>query len=140
MIACVDSSAIVAAVLGEPRQDAVLEGLRRSTERTASVLAEVEVHRAVARALRDGRVSQAREREVQARMDDLLASLSWLDLTSEVVTIAKGAFPLEPVRSLDAIHLATALFVARETGPVTFVALDDRLRANAHALGLPLLP
>ncbi len=140
MIACADSSALVAAALGESRQEAVLDALRQATACVASVLAEIETERAVARAIRERRVAGTRATEVRERQQELVASMSLLELTPPIVLLAKGTFPLEPVRSLDAIHLATALFIAREVGPVTVVALDDRLRANAHALGLPLLP
>lgn len=49
-------------------------------------------------------------------------------------------FPIEPLRTLDALHLATALSVRVPGEVVGFACLDERLRANAAALGFVLLP
>jgi predicted DNA-binding protein (UPF0278 family) len=49
-------------------------------------------------------------------------------------------FPREPVRTLDAIHLATALLHAAEIGALVVLSIDQRVRANADALGLAVVP
>lgn len=49
-------------------------------------------------------------------------------------------FPLEPIRTLDAIHLAFAL-LARSLVPETqLLSLDERLRASGKELGLGVIP
>jgi predicted nucleic acid-binding protein len=44
-------------------------------------------------------------------------------------------FPLEPIRTLDAVHLATAELLGEAPALVTIVTRDDRVRKNAEALG-----
>ena len=46
-------------------------------------------------------------------------------------------FPV-PVRTLDALHLATAIFLNAESDPVQLASYDNRLRAAAQTLGIPL--
>lgn len=70
------------------------------------------------------------------------ASAHWYvhAVTDAVLDRASQAFPREPVRTLDAIHLATALSFAREMAPPTILSLDQRVRDNATALGLMVAP
>jgi hypothetical protein len=48
---------------------------------------------------------------------------------------AEDPFPSEPVRTLDAIHLASALFLRQAFPDLTVLSADDRVRANAAQLG-----
>ena len=59
-----------------------------------------------------------------------------MSLTTGVLARAGGAFPVEPVRTLDAIHLATALAFSEAFPDLAILALDRRVLANAIALGL----
>jgi hypothetical protein len=49
-------------------------------------------------------------------------------------------FPAEPVRTLDAIHLATAVMLRELYPDLIVLSLDHRVRSNARALGFPVLP
>ena len=63
-----------------------------------------------------------------------------LALGDEIVRRARQPFPLEPIRTLDALHLAAAL-QARSLVPETrLLSLDDRVRNCASELGFELLP
>jgi hypothetical protein len=53
---------------------------------------------------------------------------------------ARQAFPREPLRTPDAIHLATAMRQALEVGAPSMLSLDRQVRANAQALGLAIIP
>ena len=53
---------------------------------------------------------------------------------------AADPFPVEPVRTLDALHLATVLSYVQEVAPLDVLSTDDRIRQNAAALGLQLIP
>ena len=44
-------------------------------------------------------------------------------------------FPIEPIRTLDAVHLATAELLDEAPQVVTIVTRDVRVRDNARALG-----
>jgi hypothetical protein len=63
-----------------------------------------------------------------------------LRIASEIVDRARQPFPEEPIRTLDAIHLASVL-VARAALPgLKLLALDERIRRSAKRLGLALAP
>ncbi len=56
-------------------------------------------------------------------------------VTDEVLTRAGRPFPAEPIRTLDAIHLATADFLGDPPPLITIVTRDARVKENARALG-----
>jgi predicted nucleic acid-binding protein len=66
---------------------------------------------------------------------DLLAQVSLLIIDTHVLDTAARLSP-PSLRSLDAIHLASALQLRDEL--TAFVAYDDRLLAAASALGMPI--
>lgn len=65
------------------------------------------------------------------------ATSTWavLEVSDEVARRAEVGFPVEPVRTLDAIHLASALLLREALPDLAIVTTDERVRANAHALG-----
>lgn len=56
-------------------------------------------------------------------------------VTADVLARVRRPFPVEPVRTLDAVHLATAELVGEPPPLLTIVTRDDRIRENAVALG-----
>jgi hypothetical protein len=57
-----------------------------------------------------------------------------------VVERARRPFPAEPLRALDAIHLATALIVAADAPGMGLLSFDRRIRQAGKALGLRVTP
>ena len=118
-----DSSAIVKLVTAEVESLALFEFLRAYQERISSVLARVEVHRAIRRAR-----GTATERR---RAERILGRIALLRIDDPILTVASQLSPAD-LRSLDAIHLATALSAAGAIAGV--VTYDDRLaRATTAA-------
>jgi predicted nucleic acid-binding protein len=118
-----DSSAIVKLVLAEAETPALQRYLRRRQPLVSSALARTEVRRA---ALVNGE-------RVLARADRILEGLEFVRVSDRVLRAA-GTLPPMSIRSLDAIHLATALQLGPDLGRV--VAYDDRLLDAARANGL----
>ena len=58
-------------------------------------------------------------------------------VSPEIVDRARRPFPAEPVRTLDAIHLASALAVRSVVPGVELLSLDDRIRRAAVQLRVP---
>lgn len=58
----------------------------------------------------------------------------------EALRRARGEFPVEPIRSLDAIHLASVRVLDDELGGLDVASCDDRVRQNATALGFAVIP
>jgi hypothetical protein len=75
---------------------------------------------------------QSRRAEVHA----LLAGVQLIDLSEAVLARALVPFAV-PVRTLDGLHLATADYLHRHE-PLELATYDNRLRAAALAIGIPL--
>lgn len=68
----------------------------------------------------------------------LLARLAWLELRAPVLERALLPFPT-PVRTLDALHLASVSFLREHGRDVTLATYDDRMTRAAQAMGIPLM-
>jgi predicted nucleic acid-binding protein len=68
----------------------------------------------------------------------LLGAVALLELSPLVLARAVEPFPV-PVRTLDALHLASMLFLRERGEPITLASYDARLSHAARALGLPVL-
>jgi predicted nucleic acid-binding protein len=56
-------------------------------------------------------------------------------VTDAVLARVRRSFPVEPIRTLDAVHLATAELLGEPPPLMTIVTRDARVRENAVALG-----
>lgn len=139
MIVYAESSAVLAWLLGEPAGKRVRAILAKADRVVASTLTGVECARGLARARAAGRVS-ARDELAALRLLDVAES-SWdvHDLSERVLARARARFPIEPVRTLDALHLATAAVFQEAVGRVALLTLDERIEANAPGLGLEVV-
>jgi uncharacterized protein with PIN domain len=140
VILYVESSAILSWLLGEPAQRDVIAELESAEQVVTSALTGVECARALARARAAQRIRAVEERAALHLLDEAMHSWHVLDLSEDVVTRARGEFPREPVRSLDALHLASALLLFNAAGALTLLSLDERVRANGRTLGMKVMP
>jgi len=67
----------------------------------------------------------------------LLGRIAFIELSSPVLIRALEPFP-KPVRTLDALHLASMDFLQRQGQAITLASYDDRLNAAARALRFPI--
>jgi predicted nucleic acid-binding protein len=81
---------------------------------------------------------QARRLEVSHgdKVRDLLDGVTYVELASPVLARALDPFPA-PVRTLDALHLATMEFLRGHGQPIELASYDRRLVAAARSLGIP---
>jgi hypothetical protein len=56
-------------------------------------------------------------------------------VTDAVLVRVRRPFPIEPIRTLDAVHLATAELLGEPPPLMTIVTRDGRIRENAEVLG-----
>jgi len=124
-VAYLESSALVKLVVVEEESEALQDAMLQWPRRFSSRLAVVEVLRTVRR--RDA------ARESLAR--NVLARLALVVIGDRVLFAAAQLDPIG-LRSLDAIHLATALRLRGSLG--AFVSYDERQLEAAKALGLPV--
>jgi predicted nucleic acid-binding protein len=137
---CAESSAVLAWLLGEPAGEAIAQDLAAAEEVVVSELTILECHRVLLRAVAAGEITEAEAVDRRAILARVSRHWHRLGIDEEILERAARPFPAEPVRTLDAIHLASAL-VARSALPEAEVlALDRRVRENALALGLSVRP
>ncbi|MHB1738665.1 MAG: type II toxin-antitoxin system VapC family toxin [Actinomycetes bacterium] len=117
-----DSSAIVKLVVAEAESTVLRRYLHRRRPLVSSALARTEVRRAL---LPLGP-------RAAARCDEVLARVELVRVSDRVLEAAATLLPTD-LRSLDAIHLATAAQLGEDLARV--VTYDDRMAAAAHALG-----
>lgn len=122
-VAYVDSSALVKLVIPEPESGALRGGLAAWGRHVSSALARVEVARACARLNATARATAER----------VVGALDLIALDDDVLLEAARLAPVE-LRSLDAIHVASALVLGEAVG-VAF-AYDERLIQAMAAAGI----
>ncbi len=120
-----DSSALVKLAIRETESRALRSYLRRRPLRVSSAIARTEVIRAI-------RAAGPVDPEQIRRARSALAGVELVRLSDRILDAA-GAIPPVDLRSLDAIHLATAERLEGQV--VSFVTYDERLAAAASARG-----
>jgi predicted nucleic acid-binding protein len=126
-IAYLDSSAAVKLAVAEPQSHALRDFLTAWPERIASALIRVEVPRALGRA--------GASAATRWRAEETLNRIVLIGIDDELLARAARVEPAS-LRSLDAIHLATAMSVGDELG--AFITYDERLATAATHAALPV--
>ncbi len=128
VLAYVDSSVLVAALAPDDvRYHSACEQLMlHANGIVTSVIAEVEVGRALERRKAPRKLRNAAQR--------LLAGCERVETTKDIRATAIGILPTT-VRSLDAIHVATALAVSAHW----FISYDVRQQVAAEEAGLTII-
>lgn len=132
----VDSSAYLCLLLGEAGWQR-LDGELRAAQLVSSVLLALEAERTLVHLSRSGRLSPT---ELQVAFDRLVDDLE--DFTLRDVTFDLCGSRVMPLvttpRSLDLVHLRTALWFHHEQPLNRFVSLDAAQNQAARELGLPV--
>ena len=131
-----DTSVVLSHLLED---GAHLQGLSQLSRVASSRLLWIEVSRGIHRGLQTGRLSVEQATEARHGFISLSDGISQIRLTEEIYREAEGPFPL-PIRTLDAIHLASAEIWLRsqgETNPANLAlwTLDTRMNHCAAQLG-----
>lgn len=122
-----DTSALVKLIRIEAESEALSEWLdeRTHTPWITSVLAEVELPRAIRAVAPQG----------LAHVPLVLARINRFEI-DPVIRATAAAYPDVRLRSLDAVHLATAQIASTTAALTAFVAYDQRLGQAAQDLGM----
>jgi predicted nucleic acid-binding protein len=124
---------LVAALLEHDRD--ARSAVRSRGRRIASALTLAEAARAILRARVTGRLTVEQERASVRALGRFERRCYVVAVTEAVLARVRRPFPIEPIRTLDAVHLATAEMLGEPPALVTIVTRDARLRENAEALG-----
>ena len=128
-----DASAAVKLVREEPESATLRGHLEEAAHFLSSELLETEVRRAIQRNAVD--LSRSGVDRLLEEAAEVLSRFSLVTVTRRLLTVA-GALPNPYLRSLDAIHLATALSAP---GGLVFVSYDIRQLQAGDDLGLRVL-
>jgi predicted nucleic acid-binding protein len=94
-----------------------------------SRLALVEAARALLTVRQEGGLGEDMLADVAREIDSIWARCAIWELTSAVCDLAAQVAPLKPLRTLDALHLATYLLARRRLGSdVEMLTVDRRLK------------
>ena len=129
----IESSALLAALLERDR--AALKALQAEGRQVTSALTFAEGARAILRARASGRLTPAEERAAVRGLRVFERRCFIVAVSDTVLARVGRPFPVEPVRTLDAVHLATAELLGEPPQLVTIVTRDARVSDNARALG-----
>jgi predicted nucleic acid-binding protein len=122
----VDTSALGRVLLDEPDKQAIQRDLAKFDKRVASRLLRVELRRVGLR------------RELLDRVNTLVADVALIPIDDRILTSVETLTP-PAVGTLDAIHLATAVQLAKAGELDAFMTYDKRLADGAREHGITVL-
>jgi predicted nucleic acid-binding protein len=128
-----ESSALVAALL--EHDTAAMKPVPVGTQHVTSALTVAEAGRAIIRAQATGRLTAAEAQAAVRALRTFQRRCFILDVDRAVLARVRRPFPIEPIRTLDAVHLATTELLGEAPQVITIVTRDVRVRDNARALG-----
>ena len=126
-----DTSAVLRAVLEGGTIPDVERRVRAAPILITSRLSLVESARALLRLQQQARLREERLLEAERAIDVIWGRCELWELTASVCDLAQRVAPRRPLRSLDALHLATYVIARRKIGDLELVSADERLLAAA---------
>lgn len=135
-----ESSAVLSWLFGENRGAAVRNQLRRAEVVMASDLTLVECERVIIRARALDEITEKKAQNCRSRLIEATDHWHILRLGADLVERARLPFPREPIRTLDALHIASALVGRAAIPDLALLTLDERIRSAAKELGFGILP
>ena len=132
-----DTSALVKRYVDEPGRREVLQLLRQN-ECVVSAMLPVELRSGLRRRVTEGSIDAARLPAILKHVAADRPYWTLVEVGTDVLADAETLVAAHPIRTLDAIHVASAqLFAARVSMPgLTFVSADKRQTETAAAVGL----
>jgi predicted nucleic acid-binding protein len=129
----IESSALVAALLERDRD--ALKSVRSRGRKVTSALTIAEAARAILRARAAARLTIDQERAAVRALGRFERRCFLVGVTDAILARVRRPFPVEPIRTLDAVHLATTELLGEPPPLIVVVTRDVRVRDNAQALG-----
>jgi predicted nucleic acid-binding protein len=135
-----ESSAVLAWLLDEPNAPSVRRLLGEAEVIVASDLTLIECDRVMLRAVALRELTEAEAADRRAHLIAAAAHWQVLRIAAEIVDRARQPFPGDPIRTLDAIHLASLLVARSAVVGLRLLSLDERVRQAAKGLGVAVEP
>ena len=135
-----ETSALLRWLFDQAQAATVLEHLKGSARVVCSRLTLVELRRVVRRAVATAEIEERQGETLLATVARASARWTILEITRDVTDRVESRFPRGPLRTLDAIHLASAVVLQQSLPDLHVLSVDDRVRENASLLGFEVLP
>jgi len=132
MITYFDSSSLLKFIIREIGSEETRNIWNLSNEKVCSHLTRTEMQSALMRKVREGSVLVSAVPAHLGALDRLFADVILIDITSDVIDASCELVKEFPLKSADAIHLATALMVRADL----FSSSDKKLCAAASESGI----
>jgi predicted nucleic acid-binding protein len=111
------------------------EAIRGEGIRFVSALTLAEAGRRIVRTGVVGHLAEPQVRASQVWLWRFGRRCQVMAITDDILARVRRRFPIEPIRTLDAIHLATIESIGEDPVQVAVVTRDRRIADNARALG-----
>jgi predicted nucleic acid-binding protein len=135
-----ESSAVLAWLRGETKGRTIRSLLANADAIIASELTLIECDRVLIRSVVLNEITEKQAVRRRARLNAAAAHWHLLRIAPEIVDRARRRFPIEPIRTLDALHLSSAMLASSATDDFAVLTLDERIRKNAIEIGLSIRP
>jgi predicted nucleic acid-binding protein len=135
-----ESSAVLAWLFDEPTAPVVRRLLGEAEVIVASDLTLIECDRVLLRAVVLKELTEAEAADRRAHLVSAAAHWHVLRIAGEIVDRARQPFPGDPIRTLDAIHLASLLVARSAVVGLRLLSLDARVCQAAKGLGVAVEP
>ena len=136
-----DTSALVKQYFAEAGSVTVRKLLRSEEVVFTAILTYAEAHAAFARRKREGILSAQATRKLALRFDKDWETYEVVVISEEILALTRKMLYRHPLRSADAIHLATALALGHRVpgGAWGFVCADHKLGAAVTMEGVRVI-
>jgi len=135
-----ESSAVLTWLLSQERASEIGSTLAAAELIISSDLTLLECERVLVRGSAMGDLTEGETTNRQVVLRTAAQHWMLMGFAPAVIERAQRTFPLEPLRTLDALHLSFVLEARRMLPEVRILSLDGRIRETARRLGLEITP
>jgi predicted nucleic acid-binding protein len=133
MLLYLDTSCIAKLFLQEPDSLTVRNAVEKADALVTSFISYLEMHSVIARNEREKKFGQAEAKRIRDVFETDWAHYGKVPVDAPILNKGKQLLAEYPLRTLDAIQLASALEISSQaTSPLIFLTADKRLEAVAR--------
>jgi uncharacterized protein with PIN domain len=132
----IETSAVLSWLFGEEGAQPVMDCINNADRAVSSVLTRLETERSLVRAEKSGLITAVARHKLLGLFRMVSSGWYFMSISEEVLARSGMEFPVEPVRSLDAVHLASALEAVQLFQDIAVLSYDKRVLDNIVPLGL----
>lgn len=138
MLTYFDSSVVLRFLKKEEKYEEAHQMWTENKNRFSSILFEAEIRHVINRTFQTHILKLPSNwlTDKQSKLDSLLEEIYLIPLNSSVIAWLRTNPKMKNLRSLDAIHLATAQFIGQNIDePLLFLTLDNKMKEAATVFG-----